>query len=428
MIKEILKQLPTSRKFNTDVLWNVLSLAIMGASGAVLTLVIAKLYGPGALGLFNLTYSLFTFLSQIVAAGIHLSILNSVARHMDNEGEVNAIVNAGLLTAVLTSLFSITIIYFARDLVGVLFRSSELVTSFVYVVPGLFFFTFNKILLSFHNACRRMKAYAVFQALRYVFLVLTLIYLVHVSAGAAKLSLIFTFAEILLALVLAPYSLLYIRPSFTKDLIPLGKQHLSFGFKAALGNLLTLANTRIDVMILGLIAPHNVVGIYSFALLLVDGFNQLPVVIRTNVNPLLTQYQFKKGVEDLGRAVTKGKNLFYKVMIPIGILLIASFPLIIRLFRLTSEFYRGLPAFAILMAGSLLSVGYKPFLMILNQTGYPGHQSILMALIFGMNVLLNFALIPFFGMNGAAVGTAISAFSSVFFLKYLVRKTMGMRI
>ncbi len=427
-LKTFLKRLPTSQKFNTDVLWNVVSVAIMGVSGAGLTLIIAKLYGPTALGLFNLTYAIFAFLSQLVAAGIHLSILNSVARYVDDEEEVKNILSAGFLTAGLTSLFFLTVIYVAKDLFAIIFRSPTIVTSLVCVIPGLFFFTLNKIFLSFHNACRRMKTYAVFQALRYVFLILALVCLVSFSVAAERLSLIFTLSELVLTFILISYSFRHIRFSFSKRLILWAKQHLSFGFKAAFGNLLTMANIRTDVMVLGMFVPYQTVGIYSFAVFLVDGFNQLVVVIRTNVNPLLTQYRFKRGVEDLRKAVSQGKNLFYKMMIPIGILLVAVFPLIIWLFRLNSDFYKGLPSFAILMAGSLISVGYKPFLMILNQTDYPGHQSILMSLIFGTNVLLNFILIPFFGMIGAAVGTAISTASMVLFLKLLVMKTMGIRI
>ena len=428
MIETLLKRLPTSRKFSTDVLWNIASVVIMGISGAVLTLVIAKWYGSTALGLFNLTYSIFTFLSHGVAAGIHLSVLNSVARHVDDEKEVQEILNAGLLTAGLTSLFSLIVIYLVRDVFGILFRSTDIITSLVCVMPGLFFFTLNKVFLSFHNACRRMKAYAIFQGLRYILLVLTLVYLVSVSVPPAKLPLIFTLSEMLLAIILITYSLRYIRFSLSKKAIPWARRHFLFGFKAALGNLLTVANLRTDVLILGLFAPHNIVGIYSFAVLLVDGFNQLPFVIRTNVNPILTEYRFKKGVEDLRKVVVKGIILSYKVMIPMGILLIFLFPLIIWLFKLAPEFYRGLPAFAILMAGGLISVGYKPFLMILNQTGYPGHQSVLMFLMFGMNVLLNFILIPFFGMIGAAIGTAVSVVSAVFFLKLMVKKTIGIGI
>jgi len=428
MIETLLKRFPTSRKFSTDVLWNIASVVIMGISGAVLTLVIAKWYGSTALGLFNLTYSIFTFLSQGVAAGIHLSVLNSVARHVDDEKEVQEILNAGLLTAGLTSLFSLIVIYLVRDVFGILFRSTDIITSLVCVIPGLFFFTLNKVFLSFHNACRRMKAYAIFQGLRYILLVLTLIYLVSVSVPPARLPLIFTLSEMLLAIILITYSLRYTRFSLSKKAIPWARRHFLFGFKAALGNLLTVANLRTDVLILGMFAPHNIVGIYSFAVLLVDGFNQLPFVIRTNVNPILTEYRFKKGVEDLRKVVVKGIILSYKVMIPMGILLIFLFPLIIWLFKLAPEFYRGLPAFAILMAGGLISVGYKPFLMILNQTGYPGHQSVLMFLMFGMNVLLNFILIPFFGMIGAAIGTAVSVVSAVFFLKLMVKKTIGIGI
>jgi O-antigen/teichoic acid export membrane protein len=428
MIKAILNKLPTSQKFNTDVIWNIASFGIMGVSGIVLTLIIAKFYGPATLGVFNLTYSVFIFLSQLVAVGIHLSILNSVVQHMDHEKEIQTIMNAGIFSTVAISILILFVIYFVKDVFGVLFHSSGVVTSLVYILPGLFFFSLNKLLLSFHNACRRMKAYAVFQALRYIFLISTLIYLVSISFDSNKISIIFTISELLLFLIVYIYSLRYVKPSFSKNIVYWCKEHIYFGFKAAIGNLLTVVNTRIDVLMLGIFASDKTVGIYSLAAMFVEGFNQLPIVVRTNVNPILTKYKFQKSDEELRAVILKGRNLFYKLMIPLGILAIILFPMIIYLLKLNKEFYNSYLPFSILMVGSLFSVGYKPFQMILNQAGYPGYQSLLVFLVFMMSVLLNSILIPLLGMIGAAMATAISFVSIIFFLKILVRKTIGIRI
>jgi O-antigen/teichoic acid export membrane protein len=51
---------------------------------------------------------------------------------------------------------------------------------------------------------------------------------------------------------------------------------------------------------------------------------------------------------------------------------------------------------------------FVPFDQLLLQSGLPGRQSVLMTLYVAANVILNLALIPRFGLVGAAAATAAS--------------------
>jgi len=66
--------------------------------------------------------------------------------------------------------------------------------------------------------------------------------------------------------------------------------------------------------------------------------------------------------------------------------------------------------------------------MIPNQTGFPGYQSLFFFLIFLVNAAGNVLFVPLLGMTGAALGTALSFVSSVFLLKWIVRKTLRIHI
>jgi len=80
------------------------------------------------------------------------------------------------------------------------------------------------------------------------------------------------------------------------------------------------------------------------------------------------------------------------------------------------------------MSGILLSFGYLPLQMMLNQVGAPGYQTLFIALIFATNVVLNLVLIPMIGMLGAAIATSVSFSSQVLYLKMLVRRVVGINI
>lgn len=428
LLSDFYVRLPLSEKFKRDSIWNIASTAFCGLAGLAIIIIISKRYGPEILGLFNLTYATFIFLSQLAVGGVHFSVLKYAAQYATDDPEIRIIMMTGLVSTILTSLVigALTLVF--RSSIAALFQKPKLSYALLCVIPGLFFFSLNKLFLAFHNACRRMRGYAVLQALRYLLLTAALIVLVALSFDGVKIPVIFSISEFLLFIIVLVYSLQHFRFGFANIKLSWLREHFRYGFKAAIGNLFAEINTRTDIMVLGLFATSKIVGIYSFPATLVDGFNQISLVFRTNINPIVTIHKYQKGSEELEALVKKGRNMFYKYMIPVGILGLLIFPLIIAILSLNREFYKGIIPFVLLMAGSLASAGYRPFLMIPNQTGFPGNQSLLFFLIFLTNVAGNVLFVSLFGMVGAAAGTSLSFISTVFYLKWIVRKTIGLKI
>ena len=187
-------------------------------------------------------------------------------------------------------------------------------------------------------------------------------------------------------------------------------------------------NTRIDVLILGIFTTDKWVGIYSFAAMIIDGFNQLPMVFCKIINPIITHYKYNKGIDELKCMVLKARNLFYKYLSPLGVLGVMVYPLLILVLKLNPDYSKGWLPFVILMLGNLLGIGYAPFLMILNQTGFPGFQSLLYFLIFISNFLLNLLLVPLLGILGAAIATGTSFICLPLYIKILTIKSLKIRI
>ena len=102
--------------------------------------------------------------------------------------------------------------------------------------------------------------------------------------------------------------------------------------------------------------------------------------------------------------------------------------LVVKILKFGPEYFESWYVFCILMTGSLISSGYIPFQMILNQTGYPGYQTLFMVLLFSTNFILNILLIPVYGIYGAAAATSFSMVSSVIFLKLITSRIIGIKI
>ncbi|MFZ5516781.1 MAG: oligosaccharide flippase family protein [Candidatus Zhuqueibacterota bacterium] len=432
MLDKLLKKMEVSYKFFSDLSWNVISFGVMGVTGILLNIIIAKMYNTEILGVFNQLYAIYILLSQLAVAGIHLSILKNVSQYSEKpDGNIREIFSSAIYLVGLLSVLVILSAFFSHSLWIDIFKSSGVKTGFIYMLPGLFFFSINKTYLAYHNAYRRMKAYAVFQSLRYILLMIFLILFIILLVDGNKVVAIFTLSEIVLSVILLLYSLKYIKFSVSRKVIFWAKEHLRFGTRAIVGYVLADVNTRIDVLMLGVFASDKIVGIYSFAAILADGFNQLPIIIRTNVNPIITRYRFSKSIAELENAISRGKKLTYKFLIPIGILALLSYPLILYIFRFRTEFsilFNSWGIFSILIAGCMISAGYLPFQMILSQIGCPGKHTKYLTLFFLTNLILNVILISILGMYGAAVATALAFISQVFYLKYFVKSAIKLKI
>lgn len=428
--KQWIKQFPIYGKFGQDVSWNIGSLAVLGVSGIILNILIGRIYGAATLGVFNQVYAIYILLSQFAVGGMHLSVLKHISQFADNRQICNQIVSSAITITAIIGGIVVSIAFALHQWVGDILKSPDVAIGLIYVLPGLWCFALNKIFLSILNGYRLMKAYAFAQASRYILMIALLITCVITHKPSFILPIIFSGAEIILLIWLIIYTLtlrLY-SPVAPQKWGKWFRKHILFGFKSFASGALSEINTRVDVLMLGFFTGDRIVGIYSFAAILVEGIIQLIIVIRTNINPVLTRLFTHNQFEKLKKTIHQGVKIFYPIMAGLGILCIITFPLLVHLFLPNSNFMDGWPVFCILIAGIMLSAGYMPFNMLLVQTGYPGSHTIMITLTVLANIVLNGLLIPWLGMYGAALATSASFVLAIVLLKIFVRHKLQMHI
>jgi O-antigen/teichoic acid export membrane protein len=204
--------------------------------------------------------------------------------------------------------------------------------------------------------------------------------------------------------------------------------HFNFGRKAFIGNFVFDVNTKVDVLILGLFVNNSMVGLYSFASTFFEGFSQLPVLIRNNINPILTKVYFKSKPELFTRIVKGSIRRSYKFIGLIGLLGIIGYPCLLWLSGNSENMFLSWQVFSILLLGLVFSGGYQVVILLFNQIHMPGIQSILLSMYFGMNVVLNFILVPQLGLLGSALATSLAAIFSIYLVKYFTWKTIALGI
>ncbi len=363
----------------------------------------------------------------MAVGGVHLSILKTVSQSFQDRKQVIKLFTSGMLLTFATSLVISLVTFLSRVPLGDFLNSQDVGIGVAFIAPGLMFFSLNKVMLALLNGLGRIKEYAIFQALRYLLFLIFIVCLATLSFSGSTLPVIFSLSEFLLFLFLFIRTYEFLSFEDILSYKEIYSSHLLFGFKAALGNLLLDVNTRVDVIVLGYFSSDQTVGIYSIAALIVEGFCQLPVVLRANVNPLLTQGFYYKTKEEFLNLLRKIRNLSYFIFLPIGFAIILIYPLAF-LWVTDPNLIASWKPLAIIMTGVLVSVGYLPILTIFNQTGYPTIQTTLIFIVFITNLFLNIILVPLYGITGSAIATGLTFALHGLFIRWFVLRYIKLSI
>ena len=418
-----------SSKFSQDVLWNMISLGLLALGGIVVNLIILKFRGAEALGVFNQVYAVYIVISQIAVGGVQFSVLNHVSHNQDNLVQCAEITTSALiLVGVIAGLISVLSGLLAEP-IGDLLESPDVAAGLLYAAPGLFFFSLNKVQIMALNGLRHMRAFAVFRALRFVLIPLCVSVLLALDLPSPYLLILFTLTEIVLFICLLLYINVRVFPlKVSSRVYNWFPRHISFGLRGMLSGILIELNTRVDVLMLGYFSTDAMVGIYSFAAMLAEGFGQIPLVFRWNVDPIMGQH-FAEGrewkISEMSRRI---RSVFHPLMAVAGIGVVMLYPLFFRLLLPGEDVGMSWSVFAIIMVGVVINAGYRPFTGIMLQGGRPGTYTLLIGGLVLADALLNLVFIPLFGIYGAAMVTAVTYTAEVVLLVICARKLFGVRL
>jgi Membrane protein involved in the export of O-antigen and teichoic acid len=412
-------------KFKDGVLWNLISFVIMGVSGLLLNILIARFYTPEILGIYNIFFAFYIFFAQISVLGLQQSTLRHIPIYSDNTGSVTTILLSALGISFISSGLICIIVWLCKDILGVIYGSTALPEAIFAGIVGLFFFPVNKVLMATLNGLRRMNLFAIGNSMRYILIVATIVVMYLSGKSGVLLTFSFTVAETVLFVYLITVNLKFFKRCHSQDLQYWVKRHIRFGIRGMFGGILNELNTRVDILLAGIFLDVKTVGIYSFAAILVEGIAQVLVVFRSNYDPIIARLSYEKAFDELKSMIAIGKRTIYLTMVFVTTIAVALYPWATVLLTGTSQYSSSWIAFAILMIGILIRSGFAPFEGILQQSGYPGSQSLLILSVVCINIIGNVCLIPIWGMNGGAFATAISQVGFILILKIFVHRLFG---
>jgi O-antigen/teichoic acid export membrane protein len=409
-------------RFASGTVWTAGGFAVFATAGVLINIIVAAAFGAAPLGVFNLVVTVYTMASQLAVLGIHNSVVRHVALHQDRSSEQRPSILAGALavTALLAIAISGALYLFAVPYAAAT-NSPDTGVGLRLIAPALAFFALNKVLMAALNGERRMRAFALGQVLRSVVLVGTVAVAAQQGWDPARLPIAFVFSEVALFVVLVVPRLRELGRADLRLASRWFATHTSFGVRGFLGGFMVEANSRVDILMLGLLMDDRTVGLYSFASMFVVGMHNLMLVVKQNVNPVLSLRWAAGQHEEIHLLIRTVRRFVYPGTLVAAVALLVVFPYIARL--LGEDGSRDSTVMlSILLAGVVVAAGHLTFDQFLVQAGRPGVHTLYAASSVVTNILLNLVFIPTFGGIGAAVATSIAVVLSAFYLEFLTRR------
>lgn len=413
------------QKLTQDIAYSMGSFVVLAVSGIVINIVVTALRDAAALGVFNLAYAVYIVVSQFAVWGIHYSVLRHAAYHQDSPAQrgrmlltaTSMVLVSGLVAAILTLL--------AEPLMAQIFSSEVTGRAIRNAAWGLLLFPLNKVLLAYLNGLRHMRAFSILQALRY----LTLMALVSAVAASdmpiENATFSFLVAEAMTAAAacafLASYGLLP----------PLGlskkwvRAHFLFGSKGLMAGMFAEVNSRIDVLMIGYFLSDRATGIYSFAAMLADGLYHVLAMVRINFNPMLVAAIRDREWAQARRLRDQSGKYVLPCILALSVLLVVAFYVFTFWVMPGKGLLEGLPALLILVVGINIAAVFVPFDNLMMVSGHPGYQAAQQLATVVANAVAAALLLPVLGIEGAAVGTALSYVCGIIVLVVFSRRLLG---
>jgi len=400
------------------IIGNTFWLLLQRAGGRILTLLLMIYLARhlGTLGFGKLSFaisftSLFLILSDL---GITTLTVREVARDKERGPEY--------IGKIATLKVFLSVFAFLAISISVSIMKVPLDTRFVIYLMGacIIFENMGGFFGAIFQAHEKMKYITICEIIEKAFLVSLSFVMLRLGYGLISIGLLYFFSGIIYCLLNIGFVYWkFLKPCFRID-TRFWRKNLKEALPLAIAFLISMVYYHTDIVMLGKMKGEEVAGWYGVSYHLFFALATIPGAFLAAVFPVLSRF-FKESGEMLKKTFHKS----FKVLVGVGIpASVGSFLLSekIILFLFGPQYQHSIGALKILSFLIVFSylnglAGY--FLTSINRQALAAK---IMAVTTGINVALNFILIPRYSYIGAAYATVVSEilFFTLFFL--IVRK------
>ncbi|EEB73823.1 flippase [Thermococcus sp. AM4] len=384
----------------------VISMVLGFASRTLL----ARYFSTSQYGVFNLALTIFSITLTLVTLGFPTALPREIGFYRKkNSSKIKNIISTSLVIVITSSLFGALFLAIASGHIAEVFQEPRLNSSLKILALALPFSALTGVLIAISQGFGRVREKVYFQNIFYPTLWLTLV-LIVIIFNLPFMALFYcyllaqTIRTILLEYELHRLKLFKLKPLFDKYI---AKKLLAFSIPLMISGILWTVMNWTDTIMVGYYLGSNSVGIYNAATPIA---RLIPLFLDSAAflyPPLISSLYAQGKIKDIKRIYQILTKWVFTLTLPM-FMFIFVFPETTIRFFFGTKYLQAAVVLRILAFGFMIHVLFGlngSTLLVIGDTKYIMGNNLV---LFFLNILLNYILIPVHGIEGAAMATAVS--------------------
>lgn len=402
------------KKFFSNIGWLMGGKIVNMLLQFFVSLATARYLGPSNFGTINYVAAFVSFFSSISSLGLAVIIIKEIAiDKCDNNEVIWTSIWMRFGTAVLSTISIIALMFITN-------RNDSMIVQIAFLESLSILFSAFDTINYYFQARLLSKWSSIAEVLAYVGMSLYRIYLLATNADIVW----FAFATSTDMIFLTVFLMIFyiriegFRPKFNWQL---GKRLLKQSYHYLIAGLITILYAQVDRIMLGNMLDKASVGYYSATLTISTLWSMIPTALIQSISPILYDAAEKDRTFYLRRlrqsyAVLFWLNATYSIFV-------GAFAHWIILLLYGKDYLAGTAALRIVVWYYGLSTMSTLNQVYLANDGKNKYINLFCIAGLVTDVVLNFALIPIMGINGAAIATLITHIVIQIVMPYAFKET-----
>ena len=385
-------------------------------------LIIIRYYSQSDYGIFSLALVIITIISFIASLGLAEGTIRSIAytRGKEEYKKIPVLISSSVIISIISGIiFGISIFLLSDYIANIVFNDPSLVNPLRVISIGIPFLTTIDILVSIFRGFNQVKPTVYFHYILINLLFpIFLFAVIFFDSSIIYIYYSYVASTILVSILLLIYIYRYTSPkkvfSIRLTISPAAKKLVSFSLPLLGSTILYMLVIWTDTLILGVLRTSSEVGQYNAATPLAQ-FLSFPLLsIGLIYMPVLSELYARGKMDEIRRNYSILTKWLSFTVFPLFLILFLYADTIVS-FLFGQEYLISANALRILAFGYMIRnlAGQSTATLIgIGENQFILYSTFVVAIL---NIILNLILIPIWGIEGAAVATAIALFSTNLF-------------
>lgn len=377
--------------------------------GLLTNLIITRHYGVEVLGSLSIIISIVTIVSIFSLMGTDVSILRFVPPFVKEKSssEVSNIIKRIFLFVFTISIILSLVLYASTDyILTKIFDKPELHDYVVLASYLLIFVVFTNLSGAAIRSLKKINLFLFVSFLPAIINLVTVSFLTYFFYNTSNPVYSYFSTKVVICLL----SIFFLRKYLFKFSAEVKKTSLkkivNTSFPMFLTAVMQLVILQTDIIMLGSLSTIEQVGIYAIVIKLAVLSGFILQSLNSIVAPKFSELFYSGEHQELLNLSKKTTKLVFFATVPISIVLIVFGEFLLSVFG--EAFKPGYLALLILTIGQLTNAISGPVGYFLNMTGHQKQFNCIIFLSAVVNIILNYFLIPIYGVAGAAFASMLS--------------------